>query len=87
MTEIPSSRSAPNRRCAVPGTPIMPAPSTFTSAICSMLVMPLTGSFEVGWAQMRVPGFCGAKVLRIQIGILRPTAGAMVCGWITFAPK
>jgi hypothetical protein len=26
-------------------------------------------------------------VLRIQIGIERPTAGAIVCGWITFAPK
>ena len=31
-TEMPCSRSAPNRRCAVPGTPIMPAPSTLISA-------------------------------------------------------
>ncbi len=52
-----------------------------------MLVMPLTGSFEVGWAQMSVPGFSGAKVLRIQIGMPRPIAGAMVCGWMTLAPK
>ena len=82
-----ASRSAPNRRCAVPGTPIMPAPSRLTSAMFSMLVMPLTGSSRVGRAQISVPGFSGAKVLRIQIGISRPTAGAMVCGWMTLAPK
>ena len=48
ITEMPSSRSAPNRRCAVPGTPIMPAPSTFTIAMFSIEVMPFTGSLEVG---------------------------------------
>ena len=84
---MPSSRSAPNRRCAVPGTPIMPAPSTFTIAMFSMLVMPLTGSLELGFAQISEPCFSGAKVLRIQMGMPRPTAGAMVCGWITLAPK
>ncbi len=52
-----------------------------------MLVMPLTGWAESGCAQMSVPRFSGAKVLRIQIGMPRPTAGAMVCGWITLAPK
>ena len=57
MTEMPSSRSAPNSRCAVPGTPIMPAPSRFTSATFSMLVMPLTGRLERGTAQISVPGF------------------------------
>ena len=36
---------------------------------------------------MSEPGFCGANVLRIQIGMPRPTAGAIVCGWITLAPK
>ena len=49
--------------------------------------MPFTGSLEVGWAQISEPGFSGAKVLRIQIGMPRPTAGAMVCGWMTLAPK
>ena len=87
MTEMPSSRSAPNRRCAVPGTPIMPVPSRFTSATRSMLVMPLTGSTDSGCAQMSVPIFSGAKVLRIQIGIESFTAGAMVFGWMTLAPK
>jgi len=52
-----------------------------------MLVMPLTVRLEAGCAQMSVPGFCGAKVLRIQIGRPRRTAGAIVCGWITLAPK
>ena len=84
---MPSSRSAPNRRWAVPGTPIMPAPSMFTRAMFSIVVMPLTASFDVGCAQISVPGRSAAKVLRIQIGICRPTAGAIVCGWITLAPK
>ncbi len=87
ITEMPSSRSAPNSRCAVPGTPIMPAPSMFTSAMSSMVVMPFTSSCEVGAAQISVQGLAGAKVLRIQIGMARPMAGAMVCGWITLAPK
>ncbi len=84
---MPSSRSAPNRRCAVPGTPIMPVPSRLISATRSMLVMPLTGSADVGLAQISVPTFSGAKVLRIQMGMPSLTAGAMVCGWITLAPK
>ncbi len=80
ITEIPESRSAPNKRCAVPGTPIMPAPSRFTSATGSMVVMPLTLSAECGLAQIRVPRFCGAKVLRMKMGMSRATAGSMVCG-------
>ena len=87
ITEMPWSRSAPNRRCAVPGTPIMPAPSRFTSATRSMQVMPLTASCDVGFAQISVPAFSGANVLRIQIGMPLRTAGAIVCGWITLAPK
>ena len=87
MTEIPSSRSAPNSRCAVPGTPIIPAPSTLTSATASMLVMPFTAWSTSGAAQISVPGFSGANVLRIQIGMPFVTAGAIVCGWITLAPK
>ena len=53
----------------------------------SMVVMPLTVNADVGRAQINVAGLFGAKVLRIQIGISRPIAGAMVCGWMTFAPK
>ncbi len=68
---MPSSRSAPNRRCAVPGTPIMPAPSRLTRATSSMLVMPFTACLDSGFAQISVPAFSGAKVLRIQIGMLR----------------
>ena len=65
MTEIPASRSAPNSRWAVPGTPIMPAPSRLTSATGSMVVMPFTFSADTGLAQISVPRFSGAKVLRI----------------------
>ena len=84
---MPSSRSAPNRRWAVPGTPIIPVPSRLMSATRSMLVMPLTGSADVGRAQIRVPTPAGANVLRIQMGMPSLTAGAMVCGCSTLAPK
>ncbi len=47
---MPASCSAPNSRCAVPGTPIMPAPSRLTSATSRMLVMPLTSSPASGAA-------------------------------------
>ncbi len=47
----------------------------------------LDRSTDCGSAQISVPARSGAKVLRIQIGILRSTAGAMVCGWMTLAPK
>ena len=87
ITEIDSSRSAPNSRLAVPGTPIIPAPSRLISATSSIVVMPFTASDDVGRAQIRVAGLPGAKVLRIQMGISRPTAGAIVWGWITLAPK
>ncbi len=53
---MPSSRSAPNRRCAVPGTPIMPAPSRFTSAIPSIVVMPFTSGFGAVRSWISVPG-------------------------------
>jgi len=49
----------------------MPAPSRFTSATGSMVVMPLTLSADTGFAQIRVPRFCGAKVLRMKMGISR----------------
>jgi hypothetical protein len=62
ITEMPESRSAPNSRCAVPGTPIMPAPSRLTSATGSMVVMPFTLIAETGLAQISVPRLCGAKV-------------------------
>ena len=45
-----SSRSAPNSRCAVPGTPIIPAPSRFASAIPSMVVMPFHDRMRRGLA-------------------------------------
>ena len=36
---------------------------------------------------MRVPGCSGRNVLRMMIGSPRSTAGAIVLGWMTFAPK
>ena len=87
MTEMPSSRSAPNSRCAVPGTPIMPAPSRLTSAMRSMLVIPLTSGSRSERSWISVPGRSAANVFLIQIGMRFCTAGAMVAGWMTLAPK
>ena len=53
----------------------------------SMLVIPLTGCEEFGDSQMSDPALSGANVVQIQIGIRFSTAGAMVCGWMTLAPK
>ena len=36
---------------------------------------------------MRVPGCEGLKVLRAMMGMPWVNAGAIVCGWITLAPK
>ena len=52
-----------------------------------MLVMPLTTCRDAGFATIEVPGACGEKVFRIRIGMSLAIAGAMVCGWITLAPK
>ena len=41
-TLTPTSRSAPKSRCATPGTPIIPVPSTLTRAMPSMVENPLT---------------------------------------------
>ena len=87
ITEMPSSRSAPNKRCAVPGTPIIPVPSRFSSAIPSIVARPFTSNVDAAFASMRVPGCSGLNVLRMKIGSPRSTAGAIVLGWITFAPK
>ncbi len=81
MTDTPASRSAPNSRSAVPGTPIMPAPSRFTSATLSTPLMPLTAAArEPDDAEIFVPGCVALNVLRIHSGMPRPTAGAIVCG-------
>ena len=86
-TEIPARCSAANTRSAVPGTPIMPAPSTLTSASWPIAVMPLTGGSAGEVAAITLPGCAGLKVLRMRIGIWRAIAGCMVCGWMTLAPK
>ena len=86
-TEIPASRKAPNARSAVPGTPIIPAPSMLMSARPEKIVTPLIGWLASPSAVMRVPGRSGAKVLRMTTGMPRLIAGDKVCGWMTFAPK
>ena len=72
----------------MPGTPIMPAPSRFTSATPSMQVMPLTaiarGRLGADQRARLSPArtCCGSRS-----GCPCSTAGAIVCGWITLAPK
>jgi hypothetical protein len=53
----------------------------------SMLVMPLTAPSASIVAPMIVPGDSGAKLLRMQMGMPCSIAGAIVCGWMTRAPK
>ena len=48
---------------------------------------PFTTASPLPSRWMRVPGFSGAKVLRMVMGISWSMAGAMVRGWITRAPK
>mmetsp|Transcript_14776 Transcript_14776/g.44497 ORF Transcript_14776/g.44497 Transcript_14776/m.44497 type:complete len:203 (-) Transcript_14776:59-667(-) len=66
VTLMPCSFRAPKSRCATPGTPTMPAPSRFTSAMPSTVLKPQTHvsrpvvSVLVTW--MRVPFASGAKV-------------------------
>ena len=86
-TDTPAWCSASNARAAVPGTPIMPAPSMFRMARPLKVVTPFTGCSGPGSALMRVPGCDGLKVLRAMMGMPRSKAGPMVCGWITLAPK
>ena len=67
----------------------MPAPSRLTSATPSIPRDPLDQPHrgrDVD-AEIFVPGCEALNVLRMRIGMPAPTAGAIVCGWITFAPK
>ena len=86
-TDTPASFNAANARSAVPGTPIIPAPSMSSSASPPKVVTPFTGGVGLDRAPMRVPGCSGRNVLRMTIGMPRAMAGAIVCGWMTLAPK
>ena len=89
VTETLAACSAANRRSAVPGTPIMPAPESSSTASPLTMLKPVTGasSLRSANAAMRVPGASGFNVLRISTGRPWRIAGTMVCGCSTFAPK
>ncbi len=86
-TDTPACLRAAKARSAVPGTPSIPAPSMLRMASPVKVVTPFTGVATSVCAQMRVPGCAGLKVERAMMAMSRAMAGAMVCGWITFAPK
>ncbi len=75
----------------MPGTPIMPDPSRLRSAMLSTVEKPQThlsrSMVEGEETKMRVPGKEGLKVLRMKMGMEAATAGVMVLGWMTLAPK
>ena len=79
-TEMPSSRSAPNSRCAVPGTPIMPVPSRLSSAIASTVASPFTANADDDVRMNARARELRPEVLRMKIGSPRSTAGAIVLG-------
>ncbi len=78
ITDTPAFLRAPNNLSAVPGTPIMPVPSRFTSATFSTDVTPLIARPECGASSIIEPGAAGSNVLRMTIGIPLATAGDIV---------
>ncbi len=64
-TDTAASRSAPNRRSAIPGTPIMPLPSRFIKAMSSIVASPLTGAVRPELMWILVPGSSGENVFRM----------------------
>ena len=89
ITTLTRAASAASKtRRATPGTPAMPRPSMVTSAMPATELTVLTPWGRVGAdSATRVPGRSGAKVLLIRIGIAAATAGPMVLGCSTRAPK
>lgn len=87
-TLIPCSATAENSLAAIPGTPSIPRPSTVRRLRPLMEVMALTRAPLLwGWSTIRVEGPSGLNVFLIRMEIFRSTAGRMVLGWITLAPK
>src|SRR5579859_4028700 len=87
-TLIPSWAIVEKSRAATPGKPTMPLPCKVSSARREMAVIArIEASAGGGWAVIRVPGDSGAKVFLIRTGMPPTTAGAIVLGCSTFAPK
>mmetsp|Transcript_40077 Transcript_40077/g.62708 ORF Transcript_40077/g.62708 Transcript_40077/m.62708 type:complete len:227 (-) Transcript_40077:4-684(-) len=90
LTLMERSCRAANSLDATPGTPTMPVPSTLMVATLSTVLKPQTVRFSAAKGEggpMRVPRAPGLNELRIQSGISAFTAGTIVLGWITLAPK
>ena len=89
-TETPARPSAAKRRAATPGVPKSPPPASVTSATPGTLATPRTGCPASGpapRAETTVPGASGRNVLRTWIGTPAASAGAIVGGKRTLAPK
>ncbi len=87
-TLTPAPESASNSRAPTPRTAWMPPPSTITIATSRTDEMAFTrrSSASVSF-EMTVPGSPGSSVLLMRIGIPARSAGSMVRGWSTCAPK
>ena len=87
-TLAPWLATAEKVRAAMPGTPIMPRPSTVTRLKPSMAVMALTvAGVLCASLSMRVPRNSGLNVFLTHNGISRSIIGLRVFGCKTLAPK
>ena len=79
-TDIPASLRHEKRRLAVPGTPIIPAPSRLIRDKSSMVVIPLTLLHSLLSNTILVPVEFGLKVFLIYIGMPLVINGDIVLG-------
>src|SRR5262249_8466952 len=70
------------------GTPTMFNPRSVNNVRLPIDVTPVAKRWPlVNFRRMVVPGAPGLRVFLIRMGIALLTAGAIVAGWSTFAPK
>ena len=87
-TLISSSARALNMRRPMPAIPVMPLPCMRRSATSSIEEIPLIRNrSDVFPLPINVPSKPGLNVFLIRMGIFLSSAGCIVGGWMTFAPK
>ena len=87
-TLAPWRATAVKVRAAMPGTPIMPRPSTVIMLKSLMVEMAVTFPLaEIAERVIFVPGNDGLKVFFTHKGMSRSMIGLRVFGCNTFAPK
>ena len=86
-TLVRSAAVAANDLASTSGSPTIPGPPTVMSVTPRIAVSALTPPLELPRAVIFVPGFSGAKLLRIHTGTPAAVTGRSVLGCSTLAPK